>query len=150
MACGALQEPSFHARNWNGVLRLFFMIAQERIRLSGPLQKQLETSDDEMYHILWEHTLSMLIAVEEKVNQDGDQKMRASGSRGILDYDKNYYAHPLINLESHNLSTITFIDNLARQRDRLWSILRLRFHPAAAALPMPFPRELPFQLLTAP
>ncbi|CAO2654079.1 Nn.00g108120.m01.CDS01 [Neocucurbitaria sp. VM-36] len=146
IACMALGEPSFSVRDWQGTLDLFISVIQQRIDLSPKLKKLHKASDEDLYHSLWDSTIPMLISIEEKANQEDAEKLGADDLRGIL--GGALYAN--IELKPEVLSTMTFLDNLAKERDSLWQKLRPKVYPTVAALPAPFPRGLPIQHLTAP
>lgn len=145
-ACEALREPSFRANDWSGVFELFYQVVKLRIYLTPTVKKQLNASDQEILACLWDETIPMIIAIEEKSQQEGYERLHANFLRGILAYHKSF----TIELESTDNSTYAFFDSLARARDELWCRLRPSAHPATAALPEPFPRGLALQYLTAP
>ncbi|KAL1794349.1 hypothetical protein ACET3X_007770 [Alternaria dauci] len=145
-ACEALKEPSFQAYNWNGVFELFYRVVKLRINLTPMVKKQLRISDQEVLTYLWADTIPMIIAIEEKAQKEGYERLEANLFRGIIAYNKSF----TYDLESGDVSTYTFLDSLARARDELWCKLRPLKHPATVALPHPFSRGLPIQYLTAP
>ncbi|KAH7398509.1 hypothetical protein BKA66DRAFT_546066 [Pyrenochaeta sp. MPI-SDFR-AT-0127] len=144
-ACAALQEPSFVSHNWEGVLRLFFEAVAKRIKLMPMVRTTLEPSEDELYHGIWEPTISLLIAIEEKANQDGYERLQASSVRGILSHGGADVA-----LKTHDISILKFLDELAVARNALWSAARASKHPTINTLPENLPRGLPIQHLIAP
>ncbi|KAF1848806.1 uncharacterized protein K460DRAFT_353745 [Cucurbitaria berberidis CBS 394.84] len=146
MACTALCEPSFSSGDWEGTFNLFSTVIQDRINLSPTIKNIYKASYEDVYHSLWEPTIPMLISIEEKANQEDFERLGANSLRGIL----GCMARSMIELESKDMSTVTFFDNLAKSRDELWVKLRSRLYPITAALPTPFPRGLPIQYLTAP
>ncbi|KAH7081447.1 hypothetical protein BKA63DRAFT_208471 [Paraphoma chrysanthemicola] len=142
-ACTALREPSFNVNNWYITLELFQVVVKARINQSKKLRKALEATDEQMYGVLWEHTIEMLIAVEEKANREEYERLGANTVLGLLDYTKNTEA----TLDAQECSTYKFIDNLAQRRDILWQKLRPTVHPAVLSLPKPLPRGLAVQHL---
>ncbi|RYN62956.1 hypothetical protein AA0118_g5083 [Alternaria tenuissima] len=145
-ACEALRQPSFQAYNWSGVFELFYQVIKLRIDLTPMVKKQLEASDEDVLTNLWADTISMIIAIEEKAQKDGYERLQANLFRGIIAYNKP----STYELESCDVSTYAFLDSLARARDELWCRLRPLTFPATVTLPHPFPRGLPLQCLTAP
>jgi hypothetical protein len=145
-ACEALEEPSFNARDWDGVLGLFYDVVKLRIDLTPTIKKQLNASDQDLLACMWVETISMLISVEEKAQKEEYERLGANNFGGIMTYNQ----FSTIELESCDVSTYAFLDSLARARDELWCRLRPTTHPATLALPEPFPRGLPLQFLTAP
>ncbi|KAG9186062.1 hypothetical protein G6011_02618 [Alternaria panax] len=145
-ACEALGEPSFSAYDWNGVFELFYQVVKLRIDLTPLVKKHFKTSDQEVLTYLWADTIPMIIAIEEKAQKDGYERLGANHFSGIVAYNKSF----TYELESCDVSTYAFLDSLARARDELWCKLRPLTHPATVSLPHPFPRGLPVQYLTAP
>ncbi|KAF2128711.1 hypothetical protein P153DRAFT_432302 [Dothidotthia symphoricarpi CBS 119687] len=146
VACSALHEPSFSVHDWRGTIELFQHVVKERLNLSEDLRQAIKASDDEMYTVFWEHTVVTLVAVEEKANQEGHERLGANLLSGILGRGMDIG----ITFKNQDVSTITFLDNLARARDRLWQKIRLSRYPAVLTLPAAFPRGLPVQHLVAP
>jgi hypothetical protein len=145
-ACEALQEPSFAAKDWRGILGLFYEAIKQRIDLTPRLKRQFQFSDSELYHCLWEPTIPMLVELEARANEEGNERLEANLLPGIIANQ-----HPSsIELDANDRSTYTFLDNLARARDGLWARLRKSAHPAVTTLPEALPRGLPIQYLTAP
>jgi hypothetical protein len=148
-ACEALREPSFAATDWQNIFGLFYDVVKQRIDLTPRLKKLLGSSDDELYSCLWTSTVPMLVEIEERANEEGNEGLKGNLLRGVTAY--HYYGYPyLIELSINDHSTYTFLDKLGQARDHLWSKLRRFAHPAITTLPEPFPRGLPIQHLTAP
>jgi hypothetical protein len=143
-ACIALREPSFNVRSWDGTFLLFTAVVKERMRRSSELKTTLALSADDLYSIVWENTLALIIKVEEEALKPGRERLEANGLQGILNYGRKA-AHELKDAEP---STYRFLDNLANARDQLWCKFRPTVHSSAAVLPAPFPRGLPIQHLT--
>ncbi|KAF3925183.1 hypothetical protein ABW20_dc0102657 [Dactylellina cionopaga] len=91
----ALREPSFEVSEWEGTLCLFQGVVQERIRRSPKLQKSLNLSDNEVYDILWESLVKLILTVEGKALESGFEKMNLNNVRGVLGY-KNPSEHPAV------------------------------------------------------
>jgi hypothetical protein len=142
--CSALREPSFDVRNWEGTFLLFEAVANERMRRSAELKTSLDISDDEVYSIIWEDTLAMIIKLEEEALKPSHERLESNGLHGVLNYARNEAEE----LKDAEPSTYLFLDNLAKARDQLWRKFRPTVHPSAAALPESFPRGLPIQYLT--
>ncbi|KAH7091347.1 hypothetical protein FB567DRAFT_518470 [Paraphoma chrysanthemicola] len=142
-ACQALREPSFNVQNWHSTLEIFQLVVKERIKQSKKLRKTLSATDEQVYSVLWDHTIEMLIAVEEKANRDEYERLGANTVLGLLEYTRNTE----VTFDTQEWSTYKFINNLARRRDILWQKLRPTVHPAVLSLPKPLPRGLAIQHL---
>jgi hypothetical protein len=145
-ACAAIREPSFQEADWATTLQLFKKVLQQRIDSSLKLKEELKASSDELYAILWEDTLEMLLAVEEKAHRSENQRLEATGPGGPMERGRTIR----VKLTAIEPSTYRFLDNLAKARDSFWKKLRSSVHPAVLALPKPFPRGLPLQHLISP
>lgn len=145
-ARAALKEPSFSDSDWHGTFSLFCSVVQERIDATPKLKRFLDCTDDELYAVLWEHTIEMLLAVEEMANDGRYARLGANTVRGIL----GSMQQSSIALETIETSTYTFLDNYARVRDQLWRRLRQSTYSMVADLPAAFPRGLPVQYLILP
>jgi hypothetical protein len=143
-ACAAIREPSFQPYDWVDTLGLFQKVVQNRIDSSPKLKKQLKASDDDMYTIIWEDTLEMLLTVEEKAHRSENTRLGATAPRGPCDLGVAFR----LRLTNTEPSIYRFFDNLAKARDSLWRNLRSSRHTTVLALPKPFPRGLPIQHLT--
>ena len=144
-ACHALKEPSYHAPDWRGPLGMFGRVVEVRLKRVAAVSRDLDVSDDDLYRLLWSNTIDMLIHVE---------KIALEPDHGALNF--NYLVGPLggsgggrnINSLKRLLpSSLRFIDNLARARDRLWQAHRPSVFPAVTTLSPPWPRGLPIQSL---
>jgi hypothetical protein len=142
-ACHALREPSFQAYDWHAPLMLYRNVVAARLDKAMKLQQALKISDDELYETLWSDTLNMLIQVERIALQPENEALDFNSLNGPLGY--NLYSHQTIIRPL--VSSYRFIDNLARERNRLWQELRPIFHPTAAVLPPPWSAGLPIQCL---
>jgi hypothetical protein len=145
-ACLALREPSFSKYHWHGTLCLFFHTVRHRIERSKDIKDRLRLSEEELYDVLWEDTLTVLIAVEEKAILPSHSRLDFNSLGGILAF-QHATLPPLKNALP---STYRFLDTLAKARDDLWRKHRPTCHPAVTSLPDPFPRGLPIQHLTTP
>ncbi|KAH8719502.1 hypothetical protein GQ44DRAFT_761974 [Phaeosphaeriaceae sp. PMI808] len=144
-ACSAISEPSFQIMDWEGTLGLFQLVVDERIKGSRRLKKSLGASDEAMYRILWEDTITMLLTVEEKAHSDKHQKMKIDVVRGPFSFGRTYQEPT----RTKEVSTFTFFDNLAQARDEYWQQMRDR-NAEVRTLPKSLPRGLPLQHLIAP
>ncbi|KAF2795876.1 hypothetical protein K505DRAFT_272583, partial [Melanomma pulvis-pyrius CBS 109.77] len=142
----ALRQPSFELRHYSNSIGLFHDVVQERMSRSSGLKETLSLSDEEIYHIVWKDTVSLLVTVEEEALKSGLERLNANSARGILNYGRKENSE----LKDAAPSTYQFFDNLAKARDDLWCRFRPTVHPSAATLPTPFPRGLPVQHLTEP
>jgi hypothetical protein len=145
-ACSALREPSFNVRSWDGTFLLLKDVVKERMERSSELKTTLDLSADDLYSIVWEDTLALIIQVEEEALKPGYERLDVNGLRGIL----NYGRQDVQELKDAESSTYRFLDNLAKARDQLWRKFRPTVHSSAAVLSAPFPRGLPIQYLTGP
>jgi hypothetical protein len=144
--CLALREPTFNRNNFRAALGVFGSVVKERMKQAARLKSYFSMSDDEVHHILWAHTLKMLLTAEEKGMSPGHEDLSLNTMRGIL----NYTGFACVDLEDEEPATFRFLDELAKARDELWRKYRLSVHPATATLPAAFPRGLPVQHLIEP
>lgn len=146
-ACDAILEPSFAPQDWEGVLRLFFEVVAKRIDLIANLRTAMKPSEEELHCSIWGPTLTLIIAIEEKANQDDYGRLQATSIRGILD---SCYDSADVNLKTHDTSVLRFFDELAKARNTLWSAIRASKCPTMDTIPEALPRGLPIQHLTGP
>jgi len=146
MGCEALLEPSFPARAWTSILGIFHDVVNERMKCTPILKRQLNALDTEVYSCLWEDTIEVVLAVEEKANKEDYKDLHANFLRGLL-------ASPYpskIDIEIADATSYQFVNNLAQARNELWRRIRSSAYPAVTTLPEPLPQGLPIQYLTAP
>lgn len=140
----ALREPSFNVRFWRGSLGLFYNVVSYREEKYSKLLKEAGSfSDDDIYTILWEDTLPLLLRAEKVFLQPGHERLEKNNAAGALGIETGTYE-----VTNALPSTYRFFDELARERDRLWRDYRPSMHSAVAALPEPYPRGLPIECLT--
>ncbi|EFQ87911.1 hypothetical protein PTT_16408 [Pyrenophora teres f. teres 0-1] len=145
-ACAVLLEPSFSMRVWIDMFAIFYNVVKERMDCTPILKRHLNAQDTEVYTCLWEDTIDMLVAVEEKANKVGHEKLHANLLGGIL-----AFPHPSnIEIEIADDSSYQFVNSLAQARNELWCKIRASTYPAVITLPKPLPRGLPIQYLTTP
>ncbi|EPS41256.1 hypothetical protein H072_4817 [Dactylellina haptotyla CBS 200.50] len=145
--CTGLREPSFRLKSSSSCLSLFGAVLQERMSGSHKL-KQGGLSDDEIYHVLWEDFLDLIIKIEKKGLEFGYEKLQLQTVFGVLGPGQGGLTS--LDFAKHEPSTFRFFDELAKARDAFWGAARLAANPAVADLADVFPRGLPIQSLTAP
>ncbi|KAK6511605.1 hypothetical protein TWF481_000520 [Arthrobotrys musiformis] len=150
IVCSGLKDPNFQIGNWTEVFSFFHAVALERANRSYQLPDTF--SDEEIYTILWEDTLRLLLEVEQKVIgnqqlQDADQSYSKSGIRDFKGENMGPYE---IHRRKVHPSTYRFLDALAKGRNDMWQKQRLLKSPSIADLPEIYPRGLPVQYLIAP
>ena len=139
-ACSALREPSFQKRNWDSVLSLFGSVVRDRAQRSSSLQEYFDLSNDELYDLVWENTLSMLVSAEKTgLSQD----YSGLGFNTVIGPLQGisfaiWYLNPALS---------RFFDRLAEARNSLWLEKRALDDPATTVLPAPWPQGLPIQWL---
>lgn len=145
-AAQSLKEPSFSARDWYGLFRLFGDVVMVRLNSAGKLKRIYNLTEDELYDVLWTDTLKMLLEAE---------KIGLSLEHENLGF--NFPSGPISRSQESAQtlrpalpSSFRFLDDLARARNTVWRKHRLTVHPAAAVLEAPWPRGLPIQHLTQP
>jgi hypothetical protein len=138
-------EPSFYINHWVEVQHLFVDIVQCRLNRVKRLQSCLGMSDGEVYETVWKTTLESLLAAERLGIDEENAALLFDFIRGPLAVFE-MWANEL-EVKDPPLSTLRFIDELARRRDQLWQEHRPRVHPGVAALQTPWPRGLPIQAL---
>lgn len=137
-----LREPSFNLSFWSGTLDIFNEMVHQRQSYSKSLADLF--SDDEIYEIIWEDTLSLLIKAEKAVLQPGHERLQRNSVNSILGGRWGG------KVEKELPSTYRFFDELAKARDDIWQSFRPTVLPAAASIPAPYPRGLAIQHLTGP
>ncbi|KAF2469510.1 uncharacterized protein BDR25DRAFT_335021 [Lindgomyces ingoldianus] len=145
-ACLALREPSYAGYHWQGTLDLFLHIVERRMQRVPTLKKDLNLSDDQVYHIVWEDTLQLLLDVEKDCLKSDNKELSRDTAQGCL----GYQGYSKLKVKGDDPSTYRFFDNFAKARDDIWQEYRPTIHPSAATLPAPYPRGLPIQTLIGP
>jgi hypothetical protein len=138
-------EPSFYVNHWVEVQHLFVDIVQCRLDRVKRLQPCLGLSDGEVYEIVWKKTLESLLAAERLGIDERNEALLFDYIRGPLAVFEMWASE--LKVKDPPLSTLRFIDEIAKQRDQLWQERRPRVHPGVAALQTPWPRGLPVQAL---
>ena len=139
-ACSALREPSFQKRNWDSVLSLFGSVIEDRAHCSSSLQKHFELSDDELYELVWENTLSMLVSAEKTGLSQDYSGLGFNTALGPL-------RNTSVATRHLNPASIRFFDRLAEARNSIWLEKRALDEPGTTVLPAPWPQGLPIQAL---
>jgi hypothetical protein len=135
-------EPSFYVNHWAEVQHLFVKIVECRLDRVKRMQSRLGVTDDEVYDIVWRHTLESLLSAERLGIDEQNEALQFNDIGGPLAAWGNE-----LEVKDPSLSTLRFIDDLARQRDQLWQKHRRSVHPSVVALRAPWPRGLPVQAL---
>lgn len=143
IACSAVREPHFQQHDWRKTLNLFTQVVKLRLDLSFPLQETLAVSHDEISSALWQETISMLLRVENILNDVDFAKLGPTTIHGIVDWTFVFSASS----KTWRKHAWSFIDDLAKHRNDLWTKLRKTRKPDVLTLPTPFPRGLPVQSL---
>jgi hypothetical protein len=138
-------EPSFYVNHWVEVQHLFVDIVECRLNRVKRLQSCLGLSDDKVYEVMWSHTLESLIAAERLGIDEHNEALQFNEIRGPLAVWQRWANE--FEVKDPSLSTLRFIDELAKQRDQLWQDHRPSVHPGVAGLQAPWPRGLPVQAL---
>ncbi|KAM7191948.1 hypothetical protein V8F20_009072 [Naviculisporaceae sp. PSN 640] len=115
-------------------------IFQTRAKLAEHFQKYHGLSDDEVFALVWKPTIDLVLDVEAFALEDGHLKFSFYEARGIIGLKK---------IEGYKMSANLwkFFDQLAQERDRLWSNIRGQKFPNFPDLPSLWPRGLPAHLL---
>lgn len=113
-----------------------------RTTFSAALVKTDRFSEDDIYTIIWEDTLALLIRAEKASLEPGPARWMHNNVEGVLLY------YDVVKVENASQSTYRFFDELAKARDQLWQDFRPTQKPATASLPEPYPRGLAIQNLT--
>ncbi|KAF9630094.1 hypothetical protein BFW01_g275 [Lasiodiplodia theobromae] len=113
-----------------------------RTTFSTALEKTSRFSEDDIYRIIWEDTLALLIRAEKAFLDPGPARWMEGNVEGVLEY------YSVVKVENASPSTYRFFDELAKARDQLWRDLRPTQKPATSSLPEPYPRGLAIQNLT--
>lgn len=146
IACLALREPFFRPSDWQNTISVFTRVVKERVELSADLQRQMGTSDKELYYALWEDTIATLLRAEKLLSQEDYEKLGAATISGVVDFKSVFPDAGRKTIgKVIGKDTCMFLDNLAKARDCLWQELRPARYPEVLTLPKPFPRGLPVQ-----
>ena len=140
-AVTSLKEQSFYAGDWRDILELFRTVTLARIRASLRIKESLHLSIDDMYNVLWEPTLDLLLQAETIGLQQGHENLNFNSPHGPLGFDSKGLA---VDIQPCS-SVYRFLDTLARRRDQIWESSRRTLSPATAILEPPWPRGLPIQ-----
>ncbi|KAK3684328.1 hypothetical protein B0T22DRAFT_470099 [Podospora appendiculata] len=139
-AAAGLLEPSVPSTFWQLSFRtLPSAVVWRRLQLVGELQSHHGLRDDDVFDLVWQPTLAMLLGWERFVLREEHEKLNFYSWAGML-----RFTHPVKHLEDHAWK---FLDSLAKARDELWQETRIRKHPAVATLEAPWPKGLPVQYL---
>ncbi|KAK0639190.1 hypothetical protein B0T16DRAFT_422595 [Cercophora newfieldiana] len=133
-AAAALQEPGFSNSSWYTIGRLASTVVNQRIQLVNAFQSHHKLSDEEVYNLVWEPTISMLTTAERIVIAEENAGLYMSKRHGLLE------GFDVVEPRDH---TWRFIDELARARDELWRQERVKRCPAVLSLDTPWPKGLP-------
>jgi hypothetical protein len=142
--CLAIKEPFFNFRDWSSPLMVFTHVVEERMKRTISMLKDLKLSVDDVYAIVWKPTVSMAIQIE---------KLSMEPS-----YEGTFQFAPYGAIKSINSSQIPaearlpclrFVDELARERDQLWTPHRILNTPAVTVLPKSLRYGLPIQYMFA-
>ena len=136
----SLKEPSFCARDWRGVFRLFEEVVAARDCRAIVLQRNHNIRDDELSAILYADLIQVMLKAEKLVTQPGHEGL------GFEDSATGSFFH-MGDWNVRSPCTHMFFDRLAKARDDLWSNIRRHRTPAVVVLPDPWPRGLPLQHL---
>ena len=150
IAKAAAHSRSFTIKHWEGTLKLYQLVVQERIKLTKKIKNALGFDDEQIYNVLWEDTIAMLLDVERQAHSSEAALLHLDLVRGPLSFGRESYYDMNIRLQTKDASTHRFFDNLAKARDEFYQKLRPTLFPDVLTLPKPFPRGLPIQHLTAP
>ncbi|KAK0704856.1 hypothetical protein B0H67DRAFT_649257 [Lasiosphaeris hirsuta] len=137
-AAGGLQEPFFAAHMWYDVKKLASNVVARRFRFINAFQSENGLSDEEVYDLVWQSTLDMLVKAEKFALQEEHERLCFAQLQGPLSCSipENSQAH-----------VWKFLDNLARARDELWQQERIRRRPSVSTLGFPWPKGLPAHFL---
>ncbi|KAF3231533.1 hypothetical protein TWF192_000977 [Orbilia oligospora] len=143
-----LKDPAFEISNWKDAFEFPHRAIYERAVRSAELKEHF--SDEEIYSILWEDTLKLLIDLEQKV-VDNSQLQNADEDyykMGIRDFKcQNSHSSSRIDRTKVHMSVYRFFDRLAEERNELWKKHRISKCSDVADLTEPFPQGLPIQYL---
>ena len=139
-AAAALQEPSYQSWSWGTVGSLASMVVASRLELVNTFQTHHSLSDDDVYGLVWQPTITMLVEAEKMVLRQELSRMQLAKLHGLLGN------LTLPELRGHAWK---FLDDLAKARDEIWHQERVRRYPPVLELGAPWPKGLPVQSLCA-
>ncbi|MCJ1453624.1 hypothetical protein MMC28_003971 [Mycoblastus sanguinarius] len=142
----ALRQPGFNALEWNGPLGLFQEVVMSRMKQAGKLKKAFQIPDGDLYDILWDDTVDLLLKAERIGLIPEHEALGFNSPHGPF---TEFWAGRQ-DVKPALPSTFQFLDNLARERDKLWRDFRRTLDAASVTLEPPWPRGLPIQCLIGP
>ncbi|VUC28870.1 unnamed protein product [Clonostachys rosea] len=128
-AAMTVDSPSFCRSDWESVYELIPKVAELRLKNYQTLQIQMNCSDNQVFDMILQPTLDMLVAAESLILQPGNQRLGFQNPNGF----------PIL--------ITRFFDILAEKRDSLWAAYRTGLDPEVSALQMSWPMGLPVQCL---
>ncbi|OTB01883.1 hypothetical protein M426DRAFT_265415 [Hypoxylon sp. CI-4A] len=134
-----LEGPAFDLTIAQQYLALPMKVVQRRIKALDDLQKRINLPNCKVYKAVWEDTIATLLTIERFGLKQGHESLHFHKLGGPLEL----WTFPT-NPRSH---VYKFVDELAKNRDRLWQLYRFQVNPETASLTTPWPRGLPIQYL---
>lgn len=137
------KEPGFYANHWSEVQRLLVDIVQVRLDSTKRLHKLLGMSEDQVFAVVWNDTLSSLLKAEKLGLDERNQSLQYHELDGPL----AVWGTGEIMVRDPSIASLRFVNELAAQRHELWRQHRSTVHPAVTALQAPWTQGLPIQAL---
>ncbi|KAK4166273.1 hypothetical protein QBC43DRAFT_314362 [Cladorrhinum sp. PSN259] len=126
---------------WNSVT-LAAKVARIRISQLNNFQARHSLSDDDVYDIVLQPTLTLLIQAEKLAIESVQTELQSSRMSGVLEFEFK-------SDETPKFSDLVwkFLDELGKARDQLWQRERTRRRPAVMTLSEPWCKGLPLQYI---
>jgi hypothetical protein len=140
--CLAMEEPFFNFTDWNSPLMVFTRVVEERMRKTSSIIKDLKMTVDDVYDLVWRPTLSMAIEIEKLSMEPSYESIFQFAPYGAI---KSIALGQIPTLARQ--PSLRFVDNLAKERDQLWTPHRILKYPAVTVLPKPLRYGLPIQYM---
>ena len=133
------REPSYHKTQGTRILTVILRVIERRLRGAAKIKRTMKLSDDDMYRAVWVDTVGMLLNAESITLDDEEEVTRSTATYGLVQ-------NLSLRLDDTSpVSTLRFLDDLARRRNELWQKWRRARHPAVTTLSPPWPIGLPIQ-----
>ncbi|KAK3990826.1 hypothetical protein QBC44DRAFT_394184 [Cladorrhinum sp. PSN332] len=117
-------------------------LAKTRVRQIEQFQARHSLSDDEVFEMVWQPTLSLLVEAERLAVESVQGELELSRISGVLELVIE--SNEKLIRKDH---VWRFLNELCEARDKLWQRERIRRRPAVMTLGEPWCKGLPIQFL---
>ncbi|ETS61965.1 hypothetical protein PaG_03513 [Moesziomyces aphidis] len=145
----AAPEPSFKASDFSGASSIIRPVIIERMRRLERLQARLAFDADQVFALVWDDTVSLLIRIEEMCIDPSFRRLELYDIAGPLAKHADGYARSSPGIHVRSIAGLSFVEKLHAARDALWKSHRISFNPSVASLPRGIPQGLPLHVAPA-